>query len=75
MTIAQAQEFVARWRRILIPWRAHTDAHPRSAQYRRVRRKQILISSVQNTDERSSVRVLGAEARVESQIQLEERPK
>jgi hypothetical protein len=24
MTIAQ--EFVARWRRILIPWRAHTDA-------------------------------------------------
>ncbi|MEI6784486.1 MAG: hypothetical protein WCQ21_26630 [Verrucomicrobiota bacterium] len=26
MTIAQAQEFVARWRRILIPWRAHTDA-------------------------------------------------
>ena len=26
MTIPQAQEFVARWRRILIPWRAHTDA-------------------------------------------------
>lgn len=26
MTITQAQEFVARWRRILIPWRAHTDA-------------------------------------------------
>jgi hypothetical protein len=26
MKIAQAQEFVARWRRILIPWRAHTDA-------------------------------------------------
>ncbi len=54
---------------------SQVDIHPRSAQYRRVRRKQILISSVQNTDERSSVRVLGAEARVESQIQLEERPK
>ena len=26
MTTTQAQEFVARWRRILIPWRAHTDA-------------------------------------------------
>ena len=26
MTIAQAQKFVARWRRILVPWRAHTDA-------------------------------------------------
>jgi hypothetical protein len=26
MTITQAEEFVTRWRRILIPWRAHTDA-------------------------------------------------
>lgn len=26
MTTTQAQEFVARWRRILIPWRAVTDA-------------------------------------------------
>ena len=24
--LPEAQEFVARWRRILIPWRAHTDA-------------------------------------------------
>ena len=26
LTTTQAQEFVTRWRRILIPWRAHTDA-------------------------------------------------
>ena len=26
MTISEAQQFVGRWRRILIPWRAHTDA-------------------------------------------------